>query len=610
MRKNTLILLAFALLMSPMAKAINITRVEPANWWVGMKNHRLQVMVYGPGIGKAKLTMTYPGVKIAEVDKTDNPNYLFIYLDIAAGAKPGNVALHFTAGNEKMVYNYPLWARNRETGALGFNATDVLYLITPDRFANGNTNNDNLDSVVVNRQNPNARHGGDLAGVVQHLDYLKDLGITTIWLNPTQENRIRGGSYHGYAITDYYKMDPRFGTNDEFRDLVRAGHKKGLKMVMDMVFNHCGSSHWWMNDLPTKDWINDSAKFVQTTGNTISAMDIHASKTERDQFLDGWFSRGMPDLNQRNPHLATYLIQNSIWWIEYARIDGIRQDTYSYMDFDFLSRWCKAVYNEYPDFNITGETWYNKSGSPAWWQANSKLDNKNSYLKTSMDFPLTFVCQKGFDTKVESHYLNDIYEEIAQDFLYPDPYGLLIFLDNHDMSRFNREGDTDLKRYKQGLAFLLTMRGIPEIFYGTEIAMTGTKEQGDGRLRKDFPGGWPGDTTNAFTRKGRTPTQNEAWDYLQILLHWRKTSLAVTQGTLVHYTPSRSNVYVYARIKGKHVVLVMLNGTSTDKTIQMKRFSDVTGTYTKGIDVLTGQIFDIRQTVTVPASGELVMDLM
>ena len=608
-RIRIILLCAACLFAAQMVKAITITRVEPANWWVGMKNHQLQVMVYGPGIGKSTLEVAYPGVKVKQVVKTDNPNYLFVYLDISATAKPGNVPLHFTNGGEKLTYNYPLWARTHEIGAQGFDPSDVLYLITPDRFANGNPGNDNLDSVVANRQNPNARHGGDLAGVAQHMDYLKDLGITTVWLNPIQENRMRGGSYHGYAITDFYKTDPRFGTNEEFRQLVRDGHKKGLKMVMDMVFNHCGSSHWWMNDLPAKDWINDSAKFVQTTGNTVSVMDIHASKTERERFLDGWFSRGMPDLNQRDPLLATYLIQNSIWWIEYAHIDGIRQDTYSYMDFDFLSRWCKEVNDEYPNFNIVGETWYSKTASSAWWQQNSKLDGKNSHLKTSMDFSLTFTAQAAFDSKTDKDYLTSIYEDIAQDFVYPDPYHLLIFLDNHDMSRFNHEGETDLKRYKQGVAFILTTRGIPQIYYGTEILMTGTKEEGDGRLRKDFPGGWPGDTTNAFTKAGRTPMQNEAWDYMQKLLQWRKTSPAVTQGTLVHYMPGRSNVYVYARIKDKHTVLVMLNSALTDKTVQMARFTDVTTSYTKGRDVITGQVVDITKSVTVPGKGELVLEL-
>jgi glycosidase len=518
------------------------------------------------------------------------------------------LVMHFTDGAEKLAYKYPLLRRTDKSGALGFNPSDVLYLITPDRFANGDPSNDNLDSVMVNRSNPNARHGGDLKGIADHLDYLNGLGITTVWLNPVQENRMKGGSYHGYAITDFYKIDPRFGSNDDFRSLIAIIHQKGMKMVMDMVFNHCGSSHWWMADPPSADWINDGGKYLQTNGATYTAMDIHASPSEKRIFQDGWFSRGMPDLNQRNPHLATYLIQNSIWWIEFARIDGIRQDTYSYMDFDFLARWCKAVYTEYPDFNIVGETWYNKSPASAWWQQNSTLDKKNSYLKTAMDFSLTFATQKAFDSKTDNGYLKDIYEDIAQDFIYPDPYHILIFLDNHDMSRFNQEGETDLTRYKQGLAFLLTTRGIPQIFYGTEIVMTGTKQEGDGRIRKDFPGGWPGDTTNAFTKAGRSPMQNEAWDYMQRLLQWRKTSVAVTQGTLLHYTP-KSGVYVYGRIKDDHTVMVMLNSSLKDQTVKLDRFSDIIGTHTAGRDVITGNILDLKDSITIPAKGEFILDL-
>ena len=608
MKKFSVLLLLFAVMACPAAKAITISRVEPANWWVGMKNKQLQLLIYGPGISRSKLSISYPGVEVTEIAKTDNPNYMFVYVNIAAKAKPGNLALHFKEGTDKLNYNYPLWARTDKSGALGFNASDVLYLITPDRFANGNPANDDLDSASVNRQNPNARHGGDLAGVAAHLDYIKDLGATTVWLNPIQENNMQGGSYHGYAITDFYKIDPRFGSNGEFRDLVRTTHQKGMKMVMDMVFNHCGSNHWWMKDPPSKDWINNGGVYMPTNHATVSVMDVHASPSERNTFLHGWFSRGMPDLNQTNRHLATYLIQNSMWWIEYARIDGIRQDTYSYMDFDFLAKWNKAVYDEYPNFNIVGETWYNKSTSSAWWQNNSILDKKNSGLKTAMDFSLTFISQNAFDSKADNGYLTNIFEDIAQDFIYPDPYHILIFLDNHDMSRFNHEGETDLKRYKQGLAFLLTTRGIPQLYYGTEILMTGTKEEGDGRIRKDFPGGWPGDTTDSFTPAGRTPIQNEAWTYLQKLLHWRKTSVAITEGILMHYAP-KDGIYVYARIKDDHTVLVMLNSALTDKTVKMDRFSDVTNGYKSGNDVITSQNVKLSGGVIIPAKGELILDL-
>ncbi len=599
-----------SLLITLQVNAITITRVEPANWWTGMKNKQLQILVYGPNIGHSKLTIHYPGVTLKEAAQTESSNYLFVYVNIAGGTKPGMVPLRFTDGAQTLTYNYPLKARTDHNGAQGFNAADVLYLITPDRFANANTANDNLDEATVNRKNPNARHGGDMEGVKQHLDYIKDLGVTTVWLNPIQENRMKGGSYHGYAITDFYKIDPRFGSNEEFRLLTQATHAQGMKMVMDMVFNHCGSSHWWMNDLPSKDWINNNGQYMPTNHATVSVMDIHASPSERNTFLHGWFSRGMPDLNQTNRHLATYLIQNSIWWIEYARIDGIRQDTYSYMDQKFLARWCKEVNDEYPNFNIVGETWYNKSTSSAWWQQHSVLNADNTYLKTAMDFSLTFITQTAFDSKTDKDYLTSIYEDIAQDFIYPDPYHILIFLDNHDMSRFNREEETDLKRYKQGLAFLLTTRGIPQIYYGTEILMTGTKEQGDGKLRKDFPGGWTGDSTNAFTSAGRTAMQNEAWTYMQKLLQWRKTSVAVTQGKLIHYAPNQSGVYVYGRMKDHHAVMVMLNSSLTDKSIALNRFSDIITGYTKAHDVITSKTFNLSDgNITVPAKGEYILEL-
>lgn len=590
------------------ALAQEITRVEPANWWVGMKNTKLQLMVYGPGIGSATVSINYPGVKLSSVAKVESPNYLFLYLDISKTARAGNIPISFRNKEQKFVYNYPVKARTDKSGALGFDAADVLYLITPDRFANGNTANDDLDSVKADRSRPGARHGGDYAGLSQRLDYLKDLGISTIWLNPIQENRGRGGSYHGYAITDFYQSDARFGSNQEFKTLVKEGHDKGLKMVMDMVFNHCGSTHWWMKDLPSKDWINNDGVFLQTNHATVTVMDVHASATEKRNFLDGWFTRGMPDLNQRNQHLATYLIQNSIWWIEEMRIDGIRQDTYSYMDYDFLARWCKEVTEEYPAFAIVGETWYNKTTAPAFWQHRSAISEKQSYLKTVMNFSLTFIMQNAFDSKGDSAYLTNIYEDIAQDFIYADPYNLLTFLDNHDMSRFHREGDTDLRRYKQGLAFLLTTRGIPQLFYGTEVLMTGTKEQGDASLRKDFPGGWAGDQKDEFTRAGRSAAQNEAFDYLQKLLKWRRANPAITKGKLTHYSP-RNGVYVYGRSHGEHRVMVLINGSNKEVKVAMDRFTDLTTGYKTGKEVISAESFPLADSVTVPAKSQYILEL-
>ncbi|MCC8132244.1 MAG: glycoside hydrolase family 13 protein [Tannerellaceae bacterium] len=597
----------------------DIQRVEPAFWWVDMKNPVLQVMVYGTDVAASKVSLEYPGVQLDEVVQVDNPNYLFLYLKVAPEAQPGTFDILFRDGKKTKTYTYELKPRATSPGAAGFTPADVMYLITPDRFANGDPSNDNVyNDLVIDRNNPNSRHGGDLKGVMDRLDYIADLGFTTIWLNPVQENKQRGGSYHGYAITDFYQVDARFGTNREYCDLIEQAHRKGLKVVMDMIFNHCGSDHWWMGDLPAKDWLNHQEAFEQTTHYLWPVMDVHAPQTEIDAAVNGWFTRGMPDLNQRNRHLATYLIQNSIWWIEYSRIDGIRQDTHPYADFDFMARWCKEVLEEYPEFNIVGEAWYSKVPATAWWQRNSKVSDKESYLKTIMDFGLTFACEEVFAIRDEEakalnpgHFygFGTLYELLAQDFLHADLDNILIFLDNHDLSRFVKKDETDLWRYKQALAFLLTTRGIPQLYYGMEILMSGEKREGDGNLRKDFPGGWPGDPVDAFTKEDRTPLQNEAWDYMQTLLQWRKNNQAVTQGKLIHYTPDQTGCYVYARIKEGATVLVILNGHDKEETIDMYRFREVLQNSRTGREVITGEHMDLNGSLNIPAKGTYIMEL-
>ncbi|UEG52274.1 glycoside hydrolase family 13 protein [Mucilaginibacter daejeonensis] len=608
-----IILFASLIVLALNTRAAQIVRVEPANWWVGMKNTQLQVMVYGPNIGKTQLSFTYPGVTLKEVARTDNANYLFVYLNIAASAKPGLVKLQFNDGKQKLTYNYPLKARTKG-GAAGFNDTDVLYLITPDRFANGDATNDNWDGVNVDRNDPNARHGGDLAGIEQHLDHIKDLGVTAVWLNPVQENKMPGGSYHGYAITNFYNIDPRFGTNEQFVRLTQQMHNKGLKVVMDMIFNHCGSSHPWMTDLPAKDWINNnSGKYVQTNHAKYTIMDPHAAKADRDVLVDGWFVPSMPDLNQRNRHLATYLIQNSIWWIEYSKIDGIRQDTYPYPDYAFMQRWCREVEAEYPQFNIVGESWYGRSSASAWWQKKDALNKNDAGLKTVMDFPLTFISGNAFDYDQngggEGSAMFRIYEEIAQDFMFADVNNVLTFLDNHDLDRFVRANDPDLRRYKQALAFLLTTRGIPQLYYGTEILMDGKKEKSDGYVRTDYPGGWKGDKKDLFTAAGRSAKQNEAYSYLQKLLQWRKANPAIAHAKLMHYLPDNSGVYVYARTAPGKTVVVFLNGTMNDQTIDTGRFKEAIRNATQGRDVITGQQVSLTKQLTIPAKGQYILEL-
>ena len=611
-----LLLAIVGLLPARTLPAADIQKVEPPFWYVGMEDNELQVLVYGEDISSSTFSIEpYKGVEVKEVRKVDSPNYLFVYLDISNTAQPGEMTFKFTDGGATVSKRFELRPRNTKPGALGFGPEDVLYLITPDRFANGDAANDTLEMARVNRSRSGGRHGGDIKGIVDHLDYIKELGVTAIWLNPVQKNS--ANTYHGYAITDFYDIDPRFGTLDDYIDFVDKAHSMDLKVVMDMIFNHCGSSHWWMEDLPTKDWLNYDNTFVPTSHQKWTAVDPHAAPSEKKAFTDGWFNRGMPDLNQRNPLVSKYLIQNSMWWIETARIDGVRQDTHPYMDAEFGAKWCKATFEEYPDFNITGETWYPVgSGFPAWWQRDSKVNEFDTGLKTVMDFNLAFLVPRAFEEPNESADgratgLFTIYVSMASDFLYKDQDNILVFLDNHDLGRFSKVTDVGLNKYKQGIAFILTTRGIPQIYYGTELLFTATKEEGDGAIRKDMPGGWAGDTRSVFTAEGRTEAENMAWNYMSRLLHWRRTSKAVTRGRMIQYAPlsQYGDCYVYARIKDDHTVLVILNGSDKDADLDMSRYSDVIKDFTRGVEVSTGEIHDITTSLHVPARGTFVMDL-
>lgn len=559
-----------------------IKKTAPEFWWAGMKNPELQILLYGEQISNADVTLTGKGVILKEVVKQENPNYLLLYLDLTE-ADAQTLTIRLKQGKKLTEIPYELKARVRKGEDIkGFTAEDVLYLIMPDRFANGNQENDIIKGMkesTTDRNNLYARHGGDLQGIANHLTYISDLGATAIWLNPTQENDMKEGSYHGYAITDYYQIDRRFGTNQEFKELVKQAHSQGLKVVMDMIFNHCGNENYLFADKPSKEWFNFSSNYVQTSFKTANVMDIHANNYERRIATDGWFASVMPDFNQRNRHVARYLIQNSIWWIEYAGINGIRQDTHPYADFDFMSQWCKEVNEEYPYFNIVGETWLNSNVQIAYWQKDSKIAApKNSYLPTVMDFPLQGLMNQAFDEETGEWGggLYRLYDYLSQDLVYANPMGLLTFLDNHDTSRFASDKDkaNNLTRYKQALAFMLTTRGIPQIYYGTEILMSGNKGNGDGALRRDFPGGWKGDEINAFSEKGRTALQNEAFNYTRKLLQWRKGNLAVTKGNMKHFS-IRQGVYVYQREYNGQSVVVFMNGTNSSQELELTPYREV-----------------------------------
>ncbi len=564
------------------ASAQQIDHIDPPFWWAGMKNPELQILLNMPDVADSKVSIIAQNVRLKEVVRQESPNYLLLYLDVS-NTLPEKFDIVLERDGKSTTILYELKRRNPDSSEReGFNAGDVLYLVMPDRFADGDPTNDTVKGMretKVDRSDQYARHGGDLKGIAQRLDYMVDLGVTALWLNPVQENDMPEGSYHGYAATDYYRVDRRLGTNDEFAELTENAHDKGLKVVMDMIFNHCGSEHRFFKDKPSRDWFNFPDAFVQTSFKTSTQYDMHASTFDKQKACDGWFVASMPDLNQRNPHVARYLIQNSIWWIEFAGIDGIRQDTHPFADFDMMSRWCREVTDEYPDFNIVGETWYTNNIGIAYWQKGSKIAApKNSNLRTVMDFPLTFAMEKAFDEETDQEKgLSRIYETLAQDVVYPDPMSLLIFLDNHDLSRFCRtkKSASNLDRYRQAVALLLTTRGIPQIYYGTEILMAASKADGDGRLREDFPGGWPGDKQNAFAAHGRTKTQNEAFDYMRRLLHWRKGNPVIAKGSLKHFIPAIDGVYVYERKYGKKSAVVLLNGTNKPKMLDLTPYREV-----------------------------------
>lgn len=607
--KHTLILLIVFLFSwggGQTARAMEIKKVAPSFWWAGMKNPELQILLYGEDLALSDVSVSGEGIYLKETVRQDNPNYLLLYLDLSE-AKAQTFQILLKHGKKKLQIPYELKSRvRRGEDVKGFTSEDVLYLIMPDRFANGNPENDVVDGMrekKIDRADSFARHGGDIQGISNHLDYIADLGVTAIWLNPTQENDMESGSYHGYAITDYYQIDRRFGSNEDFCALVEKAHEKNLKVVMDMIFNHCGSENYLFRDKPSKEWFNYHSNYVQTSFKTASVMDIHASAYERKIATDGWFTSVMPDFNQRNRHVARYLIQSSIWWIEYAGINGIRQDTHPYADFDFMSQWCKEVLDEYPYFNIVGETWLNSNVLVSYWQKDSKLAAPlNSNLPTVMDFPLQALMNQAFDEETGEWGggLYKLYDYQTQDLVYANPMNLLTFLDNHDTSRFAQTDEMakKLKRYKQAMVFLLTTRGIPQIYYGTEILMTGDKGKGDGDLRKDFPGGWQGDTRNCFAKNGRTALENEAFEFTRQLLNWRKGNQVIGKGSLKHYS-IQNGVYVYQReFNGKSVVIIM-NGTDDSKELDLAPYQEILPRE-NALDVLTGK--------NVNLSGKLCLD--
>lgn len=576
--------------------------IEPPFWWSGMNSPKLQLMVHGDNIRDAVPSIDYAGVTIDSIARLDSKNYQFLYLNVSPQAQPGTMTIVFKNGKKSVKVPYELKKRD---GIMpdAFSSEDVLYLIMPDRFADGNSDNNTLKElnfpVSVDRNDPNARHGGDLKGIENNLNYIESLGVTAIWLNPVLENDMPGGAYHGYATTDYYRVDPRFGTNDEYRNLIAESHKRGIKVVMDMIFNHSGSSHPWIDDLPSKDWLNypDGDKLTNFRLSTIN--DPYASDYDRTRSVKGWFVPSMPDLNQENPHMMRYLIQNSIWWIEYSKIDGIRMDTYPYADMAPMAQWIADVQKEYPGYNIVGEAWYGDVAGTAYWQRGSRLNKQGDpNLPTVMDFPTMIIATQAFheNTLEYGQGLNKIYNRLSLDYLYENPKNVLTFLDNHDTDRFLLTEPQNLGSWKQGVAFLLTTRGIPQIYYGTELLMHGDKKKTDGDVRKDVPGGFPGDTINAFSKEGRTALQNEAIDFLSKVATWRKGNKVISEGTLKHFMPE-NGMYVYERRLGDKRAVVIMNGTDRQLSVDMNIYKEILPTGSTLKDVITGEEFTITPEI-------------
>ena len=631
----TALLLGGALAMNAAQK---IDRIEPTNWFVGMKNPSVQLMVYGKDIRSAEVSTDYPGVKIDSLVRLDSPNYLLVYMNVK-DAQPGTMKLCFKAGKGKTNVNYELKARDMKgEDRQGFTNADVLYMLMPDRFASSGKNLEvkGLNAYKVDRSQPSLRHGGDLEGLRQHLDYFTELGVTALWFTPVLENNSpdhgKSSTYHGYATTDYYRVDPRFGSNADYRRLVDDAHKKGLKVVMDMIFNHCGFEHPWVKDLPSKDWLNTpewlypenqkytvktqtmdgeqttNTKYLQTSYKLTPVLDPYASKVDLHETVDGWFVPTMPDLNQRNEHLMTYLIQNSEWWIETVGIDGIRMDTYPYADRKGMARWMEVLNEEYPNFNTVGETWVTEPAYTAAWQKDSPLQKENSYLKTVMDFAFFDRVNQAKNEETDAWWngFNRIYNSLCYDYLYKDPSHVMAFIENHDTDRFLGETQ-DTLALKQALALLLTVNRIPQLYYGTEVLMNGTKQVTDGNVRKDFPGGFPGDTRSCFTTEGRTKAENDMFRWTARLLHWRQGNEVITKGKQTQFIP-QNGVYVVARSYNGKNVMTVINGTSKAATMKAERYAEIIGDAQEATNILTGHKINISKDVKLAPRGVMVLE--
>ncbi len=592
-----------------------IKRIEPSNWWVGMNLNEITLLVYGNAIGNLEPTIQYKGVSISKVDQVENPNYLFITIKINKSAEPGNVLIKFHQNNKFITsQEFPLLSREKgSSNRAGFSQKDAVLLLVPDRFANDNPKNDTLIGYLekANRADESGRHGGDIQGIFNRLDYIQSLGYTQIWNTPLVENNMPKYSYHGYAATDFYKIDSRFGTNEDFKNLVVEAKRRNIGIIWDVVLNHCGLEYYFVKDLPTKDWLNFQETKTKTNHIKSTQLDIYATQLDKQKYTDGWFDDSMPDLNQKNPFLASFLIQNSIWWIEYAGLSGIREDTFSYSDKDFLAKWTKTILDEYPNFNIVGEEMTTETELAAYWQKDKiNADGYKCYLPSLMDFSLTENLVKAMTTN--SNWWStwkEVYQGIGQDYLYPNPNNLLIFPDNHDMDRFYIRINKDFENWKIAMILYATMRGIPQFYYGTELLFANDKLGNDGQRRADFYGGWKNDAKDAITQKGLSTEELNAQQFFKNLLKWRKTSTTIHQGKFKHYAPSQNDVYVYFRYTEKEKVMIILNKNKDEVNLDLKQYEEMIPSVFNATDIITNTKLIVNKTLVVAPKNGLILEI-
>ncbi|GEO11483.1 glycoside hydrolase family 13 protein [Segetibacter aerophilus] len=601
---------------------VAIKRIDPTNWWVGMKNQNLQLLVYGPGAGTLSYSISYPGIKLVKTSKVKNPNYAFLDINIAPSTKPGTCNIIGKSGTKTITRPYLLKQRDKIIKGTGVTSADFIYLVMPDRFANGDTTNDkfgDMADATVDANNPVLRHGGDLKGITDHFDYLQELGVTAIWPTPVIENdeqlkqeapdRMQAG-YHGYHFTDHYKVDRRFGGDEGYLQFSKILHQKGIKLVQDAVYNHVSDEHWMYKDQPTKDWFNNWPVYTGTTHKEQALADPHGAETDRRLLVDGWFTSFLPDLNLRNPYLANYLIQHAIWSTEMFAVDAWRIDTYKYNDPAFMNRCNQALLTEYPNMHIFGETVASNPYGLSYFVKNNVSFPFKSNLPGTLDFPLNYAIVDALKQRFGwDEGVSRLYQTLAQDGLYADPMKLVTSLDNHDMDRFLSMIGEDFERYKMGVTWLLTTRGIPSWYYGTEILMKNTRNPSDAEVRRNFPGGFPGDRDNKFTSKGRSKKENDAFDYVKKLTNYRKTTPALHSGKLVQYVPNEG-IYVYFRYDNNKTIMVATNTNDKETKLETKRFSERMNGFTRARNVMTSETISNVSTLTLPAKTAIVLELV